>query len=248
MNSIEKEFFDKVASSTLAQCFITVDGQPLCRNSVFYIKGDVDWDDDYQHLLGTDGMPDGTPALYKMNLKERLALGTDGSAVSLRGRALDLSQPVVRQTADNGEGYNYVDGKRLARLIWETWYGGIPDGLEVDHWNRVRNDDRLVNLHLVTHSQNTKNRRPKAYSSWLATDRALLIPSAGDPVLVHPSAAYEVVRDHNTWKLLHGQRVTANGWGAIINPTVDDVVGYFKAYANLDRPGLLDKCLALLQV
>lgn len=248
MTKTESENFDRISSSRLARCFITIDGKDLRHDSVFYIKGDVDWGDDYQCLLGTDGMPDGTPALYRMNLAERLALGTDGSVVSLRGRALDLPGPVVRKMSDNGEGYNYLSGKRMARLFWSTWFGPIPEGFEVDHLNRKRDDDRLVNLRLTTHSQNLRNRRSTARSSWLATDMVLLIPVvSGDPVLTHPREAYEIVRDTNTWKLLHGQRVTAGGWGAIVNPTPDGVTGWFKAYENFDRPGLLNQCLALLQ-
>lgn len=248
MNKLESENFSAIASSHLARCFITVDGQALRPDSVFFVLGSADWAPDYQHMLGTDGMPDGTPTLYKMNLRERLAFGTDGSAISLRGRALTLNEPIVRKTQDNGEGYNYADSKRMARMVWETWFGKIPAGLEVDHMNRKRNDDRLCNLRLVTHSQNSKNRKPVAQQSWTATDRVLLIPvKSGNPVLVHPSDAYEIVHDYNTWKLLHCQRVTANGWGAIVNPTRQTVVAYFDTHKDVfKRRGLLDACLALV--
>ena len=133
-------------------------------------------------------------------------------------------------------------------MIFETFYGKIPAGMEVDHMNRMRDDDRLCNLRLVTHSQNSKNRKPVESHSWLASDRVLLIPvKSGDPVLVHPSDAYAIVRDCNTWKLLHCQRVTANGWGAIVNPTRQMVAAYFEAYKDVfKRRGLMKKCLALV--
>lgn len=247
MNEVERENFKAIAGSNLARCFIPVDGQELRPDSLFFVKDSADWSQDYQHMLGTNGMPDGSPAMYKMNLEERLAFGTDGSAISLRGRALNLNEPIVRKTYDNGEGYNYADSKRMARMIFETFYGKIPAGMEVDHMNRKRDDDRLCNLRLVTHSQNSRNRKPAEPHSWLASDRVLLIPmKSGNPVLVHPSDAYAVVRDYNTWKLLHGQRTTANGWYAIVNPTPVDVTGYFKAYPALNREGLLDACLALV--
>lgn len=247
MTAAERENFRAVAHSNLARCFVTIDGQALRPDSVFYIKGSADWSPDYQHFLGTHGMPDGSPTMFRMNLKERLAVGLDSSVVSLRGHALRLTEPIVLKTRDNGEGYNYIGSKRLARLVYETWGGVIPSGMEVDHMNRVRSDDRLANLRLVTHSQNQANRKPVFRRSWAATDRVLLIPvKSGDPVFVHPSQAYSVVRDCNTWKLLHGQRLTANGWFAIMNPTASDVAAYFKVYPELMQTGLLDACLALV--
>lgn len=247
MCKLESENFAAVVNSNLARCFITVDGQALRPDSVFFILGSTSWSHDYQHMLGTDGMPDGTPALFKMNLKERLALGNDGTVVSLRGPALKMTEPVVLKTGDNGEGYNYVSQKRLARLVYETWYGEIPDGLEVDHMNRKRGDDRLCNLRLVTHSQNLQNRKPVARCSWAPTDLVLLIPiQSGDPMLVHPSQAYTIVRNFNTWKLLHGLRRVAGGWGAIMNPTKAAVRGHFDAFSEFNRDGLLEACLALV--
>lgn len=247
MNAAEQKNFEAIRNSNLARCFVPTDGQALRPDSVFFIKGSSEWADTHQSMLGTDGLPDGTPARYKLNLKERLALGDDGSVVSLRGEALKLNEPVLLQMYDNGEGYNYLNGKRMSRLIYSTWMGPIPAGLEVDHLNRNRADDRLSNLRLTTHSNNLKNRRPKAQNSWNATARVLLIPEkSGDPVLVHPTKAYSIVRDCNTWKLLHGYRRTANGWYAILNPKKSDVTGYFRVYPDLNRQGLLEKCLALV--
>jgi hypothetical protein len=43
------------------------------------------------------------------------------------------------------------------RLVWEAFNGRIPIGMEIDHINRVRNDDRLENLRCVTHKENMNN-------------------------------------------------------------------------------------------
>lgn len=43
------------------------------------------------------------------------------------------------------------------RLIWEIHNGKIPPGYVVDHINRVRSDNRISNLRLVTPSQNCQN-------------------------------------------------------------------------------------------
>lgn len=45
----------------------------------------------------------------------------------------------------------------MHRLIWEHVNGVIPDGMEIDHINGVRDDNRITNLRLVTRSQNLQN-------------------------------------------------------------------------------------------
>ena len=66
-----------------------------------------------------------------------------------------------------GNGGNYyrcctVFGRkyRVNRVVW-VWVTGadIPAGLEIDHNNRQKGDNRWDNLHLVTRSQNQFNRK-----------------------------------------------------------------------------------------
>jgi hypothetical protein len=60
-----------------------------------------------------------------------------------------------------GRGYVQIgiNGKLLQanRLVWIYNNGDIPDGLHIDHINGVKNDNRLSNLRLATHSQNMCN-------------------------------------------------------------------------------------------
>lgn len=44
------------------------------------------------------------------------------------------------------------------RLVWEKANGPIPYGLQVDHINGRRDDNRIANLRLVTVSQNAENK------------------------------------------------------------------------------------------
>jgi hypothetical protein len=52
------------------------------------------------------------------------------------------------------------DGRHLAlvhRILWESVNGAIPDGLEINHINGVKDDNRISNLEAVTHAENMKH-------------------------------------------------------------------------------------------
>ena len=57
----------------------------------------------------------------------------------------------------NKNGYAVISSVLVHRLIWETFNGEIPEGYEIDHINTIRNDNRLENLRLVTHKENSNN-------------------------------------------------------------------------------------------
>lgn len=59
-------------------------------------------------------------------------------------------------------GYIYVSVKgsrRLARFVYECFYGLIEHGLVIDHKNSVRHQDNIDNLQKITQSANVKKRR-----------------------------------------------------------------------------------------
>jgi len=66
--------------------------------------------------------------------------------------------------------------KRVAahRLIWQTFVGEIPAGLEINHKNGERRDNRLSNLEVVTRSEN------KAHSFRVLGRPAPNYPSFGE--------------------------------------------------------------------
>ena len=65
------------------------------------------------------------------------------------------------KTWGKGDGYLYCwhEGKRVRhhRYVWEQANGSIPDGLDIDHINGKRDDNRLENLRLVTRQENMRN-------------------------------------------------------------------------------------------
>lgn len=62
----------------------------------------------------------------------------------------------------NVQGYCTIkidDKMRQAhRLIWIYINGSIPAGIQIDHVNGVRSDNRLANLRMVTNAENQRNR------------------------------------------------------------------------------------------
>ncbi|EOV9570015.1 HNH endonuclease signature motif containing protein [Cronobacter turicensis] len=72
------------------------------------------------------------------------------------------------------DGYHQValrlDGKQYQlkahRVAWILEHGAIPDGLQVDHINGIREDNRLCNLRLVTQRENDQNRRKARGYGW----------------------------------------------------------------------------------
>jgi len=76
-------------------------------------------------------------------------------------------QRIKRPDTDRGGYYTYklrcLDGKirnlRAARLVAAAFIGDIPSGYVVDHIDRIRQNDNVDNLRIVTQSENSQNRK-----------------------------------------------------------------------------------------
>jgi len=66
-----------------------------------------------------------------------------------------------RAGSDTSAGYRKIrlhDTQYMEhRIIWIMHYGDIPEGLVIDHINRIRNDNVIENLRIVTQMVNMNN-------------------------------------------------------------------------------------------
>ncbi|MEN1919816.1 HNH endonuclease [Enterobacter asburiae] len=61
--------------------------------------------------------------------------------------------------SDGYRRFEYSGCQYLAhRIVWEMINGPIPEGMEVDHINHVRADNRIENLRLISQSDNARNK------------------------------------------------------------------------------------------
>lgn len=68
---------------------------------------------------------------------------------------------IICKLSNHKDGYLMFGVKKklilVHRIVWETFNGSISNGMEIDHINCIRDDNRLSNLRCVTHKQNNNN-------------------------------------------------------------------------------------------
>lgn len=92
--------------------------------------------------------------LGRVKSLKRFRKGKDGSLVTVKEKIL---KPLITK------GYYQVllckqaiKKKYLVhRLVWSAFNGSIPEGLQVNHINEIKSDNRLENLNLMTAKENT---------------------------------------------------------------------------------------------
>ncbi|MBO5431775.1 HNH endonuclease [Methanocorpusculum sp.] len=58
------------------------------------------------------------------------------------------------KTMVNHNGYRVIGKTTVSHIIWVAANGPVPYGMQIDHINGNKQDNRLCNLHLVTASEN----------------------------------------------------------------------------------------------
>lgn len=99
------------------------------------------------------------------------AWNADKYEVSSNGRVKNKKTGRILRPRKTRKGYLQIglrkDGKkkcfRVHRLVWESFNGPIPEGMQINHINEDKTDNRIENLSLMTCKDNnnwgTRNKR-----------------------------------------------------------------------------------------
>ena len=96
--------------------------------------------------------------LTQQILKESFDLSSDGKLV--RKKNTGKAKIGTSSECKDKNGYIVIGFKgkthKAHRLVWLYAYGELPKG-PIDHINRIKDDNRLENLRVVSYSQNRQN-------------------------------------------------------------------------------------------
>ncbi len=88
----------------------------------------------------------------------------DMRALALINEGVLTSDPITgdvhykgRLAKARSNGYIVAAGSPAHRIVWLAEHGFIPDGHQINHRNRKRDDNRLINLESVTPTQNMRH-------------------------------------------------------------------------------------------
>lgn len=70
-----------------------------------------------------------------------------------------ISHNYINQYVKGDDGLSHIVGEHIIK--WIFFNGEIPDGMEIDHINGDKQDNRLENLRCVTHPENCNNENTK---------------------------------------------------------------------------------------
>ena len=98
-------------------------------------------------------------ALKSCEYKEILLENGKKYFITKEGEVYSETKKLSKTHMKNGYDYVSIDRKTklLHRVVWEVFNGEIPEGMEIDHINTDRTDNRIENLRLVTSKENKNN-------------------------------------------------------------------------------------------
>ena len=102
------------------------------------------------------------------NNEYKVYVNKDGLVFRIDGNFRKQTVHLVNVTYRDNHGYQRITSKKkrvlVHRLVWETFNGKIPVGMQINHIDGDKQNNSLSNLELVTPSENMKH----AYDNGLA--------------------------------------------------------------------------------
>ena len=89
-------------------------------------------------------------------------------------------------------GQSGFKGYQVHHFIWECFNGFIPDGKVIDHINNNKEDNRLLNLQLITQKQNCKKSAKDRDYSFVAKNYENRKPSTKIQMKYHILIVYQL--------------------------------------------------------
>lgn len=132
--------------------------------------------------------------------------GYENYLIDIQGRVYSRKKAGFKERArsKNGVGYSqmylFKSGKHKSplvhRLVWESFVGPVPKGLELDHINQDKNDNSLQNLRLATKSQNCCNNKAKNYFFCNTTKKWIVVFKTNHKIVFRKAFATQVEAQH----------------------------------------------------
>lgn len=100
----------------------------------------------------------------------------DGNLI-WKNKSNSLSRIKIGEIAGCIDTYGYriirlfKKGYKAHRLIWIYHYGSIDSNLEIDHINEIKDDNRLINLRLVSRQENEFNKSSLKGYCWCTNEK-----------------------------------------------------------------------------
>lgn len=83
--------------------------------------------------------------------------------VSRKGRNMKNQVGSLLNNGYLNFGFNYKSFL-VHRAVWEMFNGKIPDGMEIDHIDMDKTNNKIENLRLATRQENSRNNSAKGFS------------------------------------------------------------------------------------
>jgi DNA (cytosine-5)-methyltransferase 1 len=147
----------------------------------------------------------------------RKTRGHEGEKIKLLGAI--MNGYVVHRISFNGKKLLI----RAHQIVWISKYGRIPEGLQIDHINRNRSDNRIENLRLATPSENSKNKDFSQTLEWkqevanLYESSDMTIREIAQLMGISKSRVHQVVNE------MRSHRIAALGNSVV--PQIPEIIG-----------------------